>query len=82
MTLDSAIHNATLFYSLIGAKTKKVKSGKIKVVMRITAYRKELNEWDVAVFFESKYRKNGGEPDCFLSDFIEKYEVINGVKKK
>ena len=79
MTLDSAIHNATLFYSMIGARARKIKSGKVKIVFRITAYRKQLDEWDVAIFFKAKNRQGADEPDCFLTDFIEKYEVITKI---
>jgi hypothetical protein len=76
MTLESAIHKATLFYTLVGGKVKNTKKGKIKVVTRITAYKKDKNDWDVAVFFETKYRLDANKPDCFLSKFIKDYDII------
>ena len=79
MTLDSAILKATLFHAMIGAKVKNNKNGKIRIVMRITAYRKELDEWDVAVFFEPKHKINTDKPNCFLSKFIKEYEVVSEV---
>ena len=77
MTLESAIHKATLFYSMVGTKVKNNKKGKVKVVTRITAFKKDANEWDVAVFFEAKYRANTTKPDCYLSKFIKEYEVVS-----
>ena len=79
MTLDSAILKATIYHTMIGAKVKNNKSGKTRVVIRITAYRKELDEWDIAVFFEPKHRINTNKPDCFLSKFITEYETISEV---
>lgn len=79
MTLDSAIHKATLFYSMVGAKVKNNKKTKVKTVTRITAFKKDVNEWDVAVFFEAKYKANTTKPDCFLSKFIKEYEIISAV---
>jgi len=76
MTLESAMYKATLFYSMVGAKVRNNKKGKIKVVTRITAFKKDADEWDVAVFFETKYRTNTVKPDCFLSKFIKEYEVV------
>ena len=77
MTLDSAIQKATLFYSLIGAKVMHDKKKKVKIITRITAYKKELNKWDVAVFFDPNNKKEFDKPDCFLSKFIKEYEIIS-----
>ena len=77
MTLDYAIHKATTFYDLIGKKVKHAKKGKIKVVSRITAFKKDTGVWDVAVFFESKY--NGVytlKPNCFIDKFTKEYEPL------
>jgi len=79
MTLDSAILKSTLFYTMIGAKVKNNKNGKIRIVMRITAYRIDKDEWDVAVFFEPKYKIDANKPSCFLSKFIKQYEVVSEI---
>jgi hypothetical protein len=50
MTLDDAVQKATLYYPMIGAKGKKIKNDKIKVVSRILTYKKEDDEWDVTFF--------------------------------
>ncbi len=77
MTLESAIYKATMFYSMVGAKVKNNKKGKVKVVTRITAFKNDQDEWDVAIFFEAKYRKDTVKPDCFLSKFIKEYDIIS-----
>ena len=77
MTIESAIHKATLFYTMIGTKVINNKKGKVKVITRITAFKKDKNEWDVAVFFETKYRLDTTKPDCYLSKFIKEYEIIS-----
>ena len=76
MTLDYAIHRAAAFYDLIGKEVKRAKNGKIKVVSRITAFKKDTGVWDVAVFFESKYKGIYTlKPNCFLDKFINDYEM-------
>lgn len=76
MTLEHAIHKATAFYDLIGKKVKHLKKGNVKVVSRITAYKKETDIWDVAVFFESKYTGIYTlKPNCFIDKLIKDYDV-------
>ena len=76
MTLEHAIHKATGFYDLIGKKVKHIKKGKVKVVSRITAFKKDTGIWDVAVFFESKYKGVYTlKPSCFIDKFVKDYEV-------
>jgi hypothetical protein len=83
MTLEHAIHKATGFYDLIGRKVKHTKKGKIKVVSRITAYKKDTGTWDVAIFFESKYKGVYTlKPDCFLDKFTKDYEAVSAEKSK
>ena len=77
MTLEHAISKATLFYDMIGMKVKNTKKNKIKVVSRVTAYKKDVDSWDVAIFFKTKYRIETGKPDCYLWKFLRDYEVIS-----
>jgi hypothetical protein len=81
MTLEHAIHKATGFYDLVGKKVKHIKKGKLKVISRITAYKKDTGTWDVAIFFESKYKSVYTlKPNCFIDKFVKDYEV-NLVEK-
>jgi hypothetical protein len=81
MTLEHTIHKATGFYDLIGKKVKHIKKGKVKVVSRITAYKKDTGTWDVAIFFESKYKGVYSlKPNCFIDKFTKDYEVISTEK--
>lgn|GEM_PF-1276556 len=76
MTLEHAIHKATGFYDLIGKKVKHIKKGKVKVVSRITAFKKDTGTWDVAVFFESKYKGVYTlKPNCFIDKFVKDYDI-------
>ena len=76
MTLEHAIHKAAAFYDLIGKKVKHIKKGKIKVISRITAYKRETGIWDVAVFFETKYKGVYTlKPNCFIDKFVKDYDV-------
>ena len=74
MTLDEAIYKATLFYGLAGTKVISKRKKKIKKISRITAYRRDNNEWDVAIFFERTITLRSINPNCFLKDFLEKYD--------
>ena len=77
MTLEHAIHKATTFYDLIGKTVKNTKKGKTKVVSRITAYKKDTGTWDVAVFFESKYKGVYTlKPSCFIDKFEKEYTPV------
>ena len=81
MTLEHAIHKATGFYDLVGKKVKHIKKGKLKVISRITAYKKDTGTLDVAIFFESKYKGVYTlKPNCFIDKFVKDYEV-NLVEK-
>lgn len=75
MTLDEAIYRATLHCGLIGIKVVSKKKQKIKTVTRVTAYRKDNNSWDVAIFFTKKIWRNTGTPNCFLQEFVRKYDI-------
>jgi hypothetical protein len=82
MTLEHAIYKATELYDLIGKKVKHIKKGKTKLVSRITAYKKDTGIWDVAIFFESKYKGVYTlKPNCFLDKFIKEYESISIEKE-
>ncbi|HXD94751.1 MAG TPA: hypothetical protein VNX01_16205 [Bacteroidia bacterium] len=76
MTLDSAQQKAAQLFSLVGRKTKKFKNDKIEVISRVTAFKKTVEDWDVAIFFVHKQKANINKPDCFLADFTEKYEIV------
>ena len=76
MTLDEAIYKATLLYGLTGTEVISKRKKKIKKISRITAYRKDNNTWDVAIFFERAITLRSINPNCFLKDFLEKYDQI------
>jgi len=76
MTLDNAQQKASELFSLVGRKTKKIKSDKIEVISRVTAFKRENGDWDIALFFVHKQKANINKPDCFLADFTEKYEIV------
>ncbi len=81
MTLDQAMNKATLYFDIIGKEVKHLKKGKIKRVSRITAFKRDTGDWDIAVFFESKYKGVYTlKPNCYLREFLEKYEVISTDK--
>jgi hypothetical protein len=81
MTLEQAIKKATLYFDVIGKEVKHLKKGKIRKVSRITAFKRDTGTWDVAVFFDSKFKGVYTlKPNCYLSDFLIKYEVISDDK--
>ena len=83
MTLTYAIHKASTFYELIGKNVKHIKNGKLKKISRITAYKKEENDWDVAVFFEGKNQAMYSQkPNCFIDQFLKEYFVPSDMKLK
>jgi len=83
MTLEHAIHKATGFYDLIGKKVKHIKKGKVKVISRITAFKKDTGTWDVAVFFESKHKGVYTlKPNCFIDKFVKDYDVNSFEKNE
>ena len=78
MTLDEAIYEATLLYGLIGTKVISRKKKKIKTISRITAYKKDNSTWHVAIFFERAITLRSINPNCFMKDFLEKYDQAKG----
>jgi hypothetical protein len=81
MTLEQAIKKATLYFDVIGKEVKHLKKGKIRKVGRITAFKRDTGTWDVAVFFDSKFKGVYTlKPNCYLREFLEKYEVISTNK--
>ena len=81
MTQEQAIKKATPYFHLLGKKVKHIKKGKTKTISRITAKRRDTGSWDVAVFFENTFKGVYTlKPNCYLRDFLEKYEVIDTDK--